>query len=216
MMGSMTSVPLLPDWLRLVWVVTLGVVIVTHVWHAYCRPGQHRGWHAGHILMAAGMVVMYIPGAMAEPGLFRVGVVLFGGVAVAIAAATVVLRRREGALNPLWVVAAVDMLIMAYMWLPAAIRPAPLDYALAAYLGCQMLAWALGRWERDPVAARPPVPAATEPTMVRAGPGRLAGRPAAPLASPPAAVGLIAERAPVIRASLAVMAASMSYMLIVM
>ena len=212
----MTSEPLLPDWLRVIWVVALGVVIVTHLWHAYRRPGQHRWWHAGHIFMAAGMVVMYLPGAMAVPGLSQVGVVLFGGVAVAIAAATAVLRRREGALNPLWLVAAMDELIMAYMWLPAAIRPALLDYALAAYLGCQMLAWVLGWWERDPGTARPPVRAATEPTMVRAGPGRLAASSSAPLARPPAAVGLIAERAAVIRASLAVMAASMSYMLIVM
>ncbi len=212
----MTSEPLLPDWLRVIWVVALGVVIVTHLWHAYCRPGQHRWWHAGHIFMAAGMVVMYLPGAMAVPGLFQGGVVLFGGVAVAIAAATAVLRRREGALNPLWLVAAMDELIMAYMWLPAAIRPALLNYALATYLGCQMLAWVLGWWERDPVTARPPVPAAAEPTMVRAAPGRLAASPSAPLARPPAAVGLIAERAVVIRASLAVMAASMSYMLIVM
>src|SRR6476661_1929603 len=214
-MGSMTSMPLLPDWLRVVWVVALGVVIVTHVWHAYCRPGQHRWWHAGHILMAAGMAVMYVPGSMTEPGLSRVGVVLFGGVALATAAVTVVLRRRESALNPLWVVAAVDMLVMAYMWLPAAIRPSLLDYALAAYLGCQLLAWAL--WGRDHVIARPPVPAATAPMMAGAGPGRpAAARPSAPLTYPSAAVGLIAERAPVVRASLAVMAASMSYMLIVM
>lgn len=207
---------LLPDWLRVVWVVALGVAIVTHLWHAYCRPGQHRWWHAGHIFMAAGMGVMYWPGSMTEPGLSRVGVVLFGGVALAMAAATAVLRRREGALNPLWVLAAVDMLIMAYMWLPATIRPSLLDYALAAYLGCQMLAWALGLWERDPVTARPPAPAATVPTMARVGPGRPAARPSAQVTSLSPAVGLIAERAPVIRASLAIMAASMSYMLIVM
>lgn len=209
--------PLLPDWLRVVWIVALGVVIVTHVWHAYSRPGQHRWWHAGHIFMAAGMVVMYVPGSMTEPGLSAVGVVLFGGVALTTAVATVVLRRREGALNPLWVVAVVDTLVMAYMWLPAAIRPSLLDYALAAYLGCQLLAWALGLWERDPAIARPPVPAATAPTMARAGSGRpTVVRPSAPLTYPSAAVGLIAERAPVVRASLAVMAASMSYMLIVM
>lgn len=209
--------PLLPDWLRVVWVVALGVVIGTHVWHAYCRPGQHRWWHADHIFMAAGMVVMYVPGSMTEPGLSRFGVVLFGGVALATAVATVVLRRREGALNPLWVVAAVDMLVMAYMWLPAAIRPSLLDYALAAYLGCQLLAWALGLWGRDHVIAGPPVLAATAPAMARAGPGRpAAARPSAPLTCRSAAVGLIAERAPVVRASLAVMAASMSYILIVM
>ncbi|MGH3547209.1 MAG: hypothetical protein ACRDQU_03605 [Pseudonocardiaceae bacterium] len=213
----MISMPPLPDWLRVVWVVALGVVIVTHLWHAYCKLGQCRWWHAGHIVMAVGMVVMYLPGSMARAGLSRTGVALFGGAALATAGAAAVLRRREGAFNLLWAVVAVDLLIMAYMWLPAAIRPSPLDYALAGYLGCQLLAWSLGLWERDPVIARRPEPAAAAPMMARAGPGKLlAARPPAPTTIPPAAVGLVVHRDLAVRASLAVMVASMGYMLIVM
>ncbi|MGB9279828.1 MAG: hypothetical protein WCB57_07050 [Pseudonocardiaceae bacterium] len=212
----MTNMPLLPEWLRIGWVVALVAVIVTHVWHAYCRPGQHRWWHAGHVLMAAGMVVMYLPGSMAQPGLSRDGVGLYGGVALVTAAATAVLWHREGALNLLWVFSAVDMLIMAYMSLPAAIRPRLLGYALAAYLGCQLLAWSLGLWEHVGVVARPPAPAIAAPTMARADtPGR-AARAATPTTGPSAAIGLIVHHAPVLQASLAVMAASMSYMLIAM
>jgi len=109
------------------------------------------------------------------------------------------------------------MLIMVYMWLPAAIRPSLLDYALAAYLGCQLLAWSLGLWERDPAIVRRPAPAAVAPAMARAGTGRpAAARPSTPTTGPTAVVGLIVHRAPVVRASLAVMAASMSHMLMVM
>lgn len=213
-MGSMTSMPLLPEWLRFGWAVALVAVIVTHVWHGYCTPGQHRWWHAGHVLTAAGMVVMYLPGSMAQPDLSLGGMGLFGGVAAITAGATAVLRHREGVLNPLWVVSAVDMLIMAYMWLPPATRPSVLDYALAGYLGCQLLAWSLGLWERVPVVARSTSPASAVPTMARAGKAGQAPHAATPPA-PSAAIGLIVHHAPVVQASLAVMAASMSYMLIV-
>ncbi|MGH3779213.1 MAG: hypothetical protein ACRDRO_00925 [Pseudonocardiaceae bacterium] len=77
----MISMPLLPDWLRVVWVAALTVLIVTHVGHAYCKLGQCRWWHAGHIVMAAGMVVMYWPRSMTRPGLSQAGVELFGGLA---------------------------------------------------------------------------------------------------------------------------------------
>lgn len=206
----MTSMhtPLLPTWLRAAWVTALIAVVVVHLAHAYRLPGQPRWWHIGHVVMAAGMALMYLPPGMHHGHGSRTGVALFLGVAVATAAATAVLWRREAALNPLWVVLALDMLVMAYMWLPVAARPAGLDVALAAYLGCQVLAWALGLWDRVPVLARSgPAPMAA---------GTVATAVPRPATGATAMVGLIVHSSPAVRITLAVMVASMGYMLVVM
>ncbi len=214
------SMLLLPEWLRVGWVVALGAVVVVHLRHAWSTSGPGRWWHGGHILMATGMAGMYLLNPMTHPDLSRVGTSLFAAVAVVVTVAAAAFRRREGALDPLWVVAALDMLVMAYMWLPDPARPPLLSYAFAVYLGGQVLAWALGRWDRVPVSTRPAAPA-----MV--GSGRLGPVVEPPVVEPngettelataaAAPLGLAAHCTPVVRASLAVMAAGMGYMLAVM
>ncbi|MFZ0121089.1 MAG: hypothetical protein WAN20_02855 [Pseudonocardiaceae bacterium] len=213
------SMPLLPQWLRIMWAVALAGVLVLHVWHAWSRPGQPRWWHIGHIIMALGMMGMYLLG-MAHPGLYRAGVALFAVMTVALATTAVVFRRREHVLNPLWVASAVDTLAMTYMLLPYAAQPAGVRWIFIAYLACQILAWALGLWDRVAVLqpALPPIlPVPT--TGVTASTGRVqavAPATAIPAQSGDRVVGLTAHCTPAIRVSLAVMAASMAYMLAVM
>lgn len=148
----MMSMPLLPMWLRIGWAVALGAVVPVHLWHAWFRPGQARWWHAGHTVMALGMTVMYLLGRTAHPGLYRLGVLLFGTWTVALAVTAVVLRHREGALNWLWVAAAADMLAMTCMLLPA--HAVGVRVVFVLYLFGQALAWSLGLWGR--VAVRRP------------------------------------------------------------
>jgi hypothetical protein len=184
---SMMSMPLLPMWLRIGWAVALGAVVLVHIWHAWSRPGQARWRHAGHTLMALGMMAMYLLGHTAHPGLYRVGAMLFGAWTVALVVTAIVLRHREGALNRLWVAATADMLAMTYMLLPT--HAAVVSLVFVVYLFCQALAWALGLW--TPAVVQPPAPA---PAAVSR------------------AVGLTVHDGPAARVSLAVMAASMAYM----
>ncbi|MDR7303699.1 DUF5134 domain-containing protein [Haloactinomyces albus] len=218
------SMPLLPMWLRIVWVVALCGVIVTHVGHAVAMPGQRRWWHVGHTAMAAGMALMYLLPRMQHPALYRAGLVLFVLIMVAEAAATAVFRRREGMLNPLWLLSAVDMFAMAYMLLAPAARPVWLTWVLVAYLGGQVLGWAFGLWDRLPVFARglpATVAPGDSPTAVERTHRHehavtpLADDPA-PEAAPGPVVGLTAHSTVAVRVTLAVMAAGMAYMLAIM
>jgi hypothetical protein len=218
-MGPAMGIPLLPQWLRIVWAVALAGVLLLHVWHAWFVRGQPRWWHVGHIVMALGMMGMYLLG-MTDPGLYRTGVVLFAAMTVALATTAVLLRRREGALNPLWMASAVDMLAMTFMLLPSAAQPAAVRSVFVAYLTCQMLAWALGLWDYVPVLQPVPPPPGPVP-----GPRATATTRRVQAVAPITAIlahnrdrvlGLTAHCTPAIRVSLAVMAASMAYMLAVM
>jgi hypothetical protein len=137
---------------------------------------------------------------------------------VALGLTAVVVGRREGVLNLLWVASALDTLAMTYMLLPAAAQPAGVSWVFVAYLVCQMLAWALGLWDRVPVFQPPAAAAvATAPaTMPRSRVVQTARPAPAVPTSGKRAVGLTAHCSPTIRISLAVMAASMAYMLAVM
>jgi hypothetical protein len=213
------SMPLLPQWLRIVWAVALTGVLLLHLWHAWYIPGQPRWWHTGHIIMALGMMGMYLLG-MAHSGLYRAGVALFAIMTLALVTTAVVFRRQERVLNPLWMASAVDMLAMTYMLLPPAAQPAGVRWVFVAYLACQALAWALDIWDRVPVLQpAPPPPAPVPASRATATTGRI--QAVAPATTIPGqsggrVLGLTAHCTPAIRISLTVMAASMAYMLAVM
>lgn len=217
------SMAWLPMWLRIVWVVALCGVIVTHVAHAAAMPGQRRWWHAGHTTMATGMALMYLLPRMHFPGLYRAGLVLFVLVTITEASATGVFRAREGAFNPLWVFSTADMVAMTYMLLPMALRPTWLNWVFVLYLGGQALAWAFGLWDRLPVFARRPAPAAPRGPPAATGRAQQHEHAVTPLADDPApqaatgpVVGLTAHSTVAVRITLAIMTASMAYMLAIM
>ncbi|SDP73458.1 hypothetical protein SAMN04487905_1088 [Actinopolyspora xinjiangensis] len=224
MHGEMAAMdmPLLPMWLRIVWVVALLAVMAVHTGHLVVLSGQHRAWHTGHTVMAAGMALMYLLPRMQHPELYRAGLVLFALVALVQAVITVAFRAREGAVNPLWLLATVDMLAMVYMLLPPTTRPDWLNWVFVAYLACQTVAYGLGAWDRLPVFT------SRTPTSVTAGVAttehaREHEHAVTPLSAEPApdptagpVVGLVAHSSLGVRVTLAVMAASMAYMLAVM
>ena len=183
-----TMTTLLPGWVRVLWVVALGVVAVLHIWHGATTSGQARWWHGAHTAMALGMISMYAADPMRQRGLYDALEVLFAVIAVALVVTSVVVGRRERVLNPLWVVAAVDSAAMSYMaavMLSPSAVPAAVTWVVVAYLACDSLAWLLGLWDRA-LASRGP------------------------------SVGLSGHNTLDIRLSLAVMAASMAYMLAAM
>lgn len=218
------SMPLLPEWLRIVWSVALLVVVCLHIWHACSMAGQHRWWHAGHTIMAVGMIWMYLAKpTMAHPAQARTGLVIFAALTAALAVTALVWWRRERALNPLWIASATDMLAMTYMLIPPMSRPATLTWVVVAYLAVQTLAWATGAWGRLPLY-RPatPTPGGALPAPVPPAGGHSALAPETTMTATPASTagpsrtGLSGHTTPGVRVTLAIMAAAMAYMLAAM
>lgn len=193
------SMPLLPDWARIVWAAAMVWVVVMHLRHAAGVAGRRRYWHAGHIAMSAGMAAMYLLPRMTHGELYRGGLALYAALAACVIGAAVGLGIHDRAPDPLWVVSALDFTAMTYMLISPEARPAWLTYLAVAWLGAEALAWLARAFDRLPAVRR-----AAEP-----GPGVVAG--------PGAAVDPREMRtSPAVAISLAVMAAGMSYMLAAM
>jgi len=190
-------------------------------------PGQTRWWHAGHTTMAIGMTLMYLLDRMQHPALYQAGLAVYASALLTVAAITAAISRREGALNPLWLASTLDLLATVYMLLPAENQNPALTGVVVTYLTCQVLAWALGWWDRAPAPRHAVASAqalstesnmATDATM----PLTAAGSPADALLGPAQQVVQYRQRELCLqctlstRASLAVMAAAMGYMLAVM
>lgn len=117
----MTNV-LLPWPVALGWAGAFGLLFVVHLDHAESMTGQHRLWHAGHALMALGMLVMFLPTpTMVVPPLL--GAVVFLGAAVGLVVVLVVVLLRGADVGLLWLITMIDLVWMAYMF-DAMHRPA--------------------------------------------------------------------------------------------
>jgi hypothetical protein len=130
-----TAAELLPTWWRVVCVVLLlGVVAVLGL-RATRTTGPARWWHAAYAAMGVGMVVMYAANPMDTPGFNGAALVVFvvalAGI-VALAAAAVL--RRAAA----WLVALADAVTLAYIQIPADVRPVIICVLFACYLAVQV------------------------------------------------------------------------------
>lgn len=133
----------IPAPVGVVWAVLFALVVLVHVGHAVVMPGRHRRWHASHVLMAAGMLVMFLPTeGMLVPA--QVGVWVFALAAGGLAGGLVVARLRGAALGPLWIASVVDLAAMAYMFAMMSTRVAWLSGLAAAWFIVQALGWATG------------------------------------------------------------------------
>lgn len=153
-----TGMPLLPGWLAVVLAAALGAVGLVHLRHAWAMRGERRWWHAGHMGMAAGMIVMCLLPQPGHAGLYWADVCLFGTLCLAAGAYAVASRRRDGRTGWLWAATMTDMAAMAYMALPAADRLTLLSYLLITYLCVEALLWAV-----IPSRPGPASPASLEP-----------------------------------------------------
>lgn len=145
----------LPAWLRALWVIAFGVVALVHLRHARTMTGEYRLWHAGHVLMGAAMAYMYLSASLVPPA---AAVALFATAAVAGLGVGAYFRLGTGRFNPLWLLAAAEMAVMVYMFLPMGLRSLPVSVVLAAYLAGIGLLWTVGWWDRHYRTGRP-VPA---------------------------------------------------------
>ncbi len=190
---------LLPDGLRIAWIAIYAVIFVLHLRHASGMGGQHRAWHGGHLLMAAGMIYMFLPsGILTIPTM--VGVVVFGLSALAIAGWIVYATINRRPLDVLWVIQMLSMLGMTYMFAVPLVAVAPLTYLCTVYFATEMGCWALGAFDR------PQGPQQVIPAVVGGGASALRAE-----ARPLAGAGSLE-----MRVTLSLMAAGMAYMFLAM
>jgi hypothetical protein len=143
---ALGTMSILPPWLAILWALAFLAVLIVHERHALESIGQTRRWHYGHVLMAGGMGIMFASaaGAALLPVPNGSWAVVYAALALALLAwcAAQVASRRS--INALWLLAAVDMGAMAYMWVEASKTTALSWMLTACYCGAFVL-WASGR-----------------------------------------------------------------------
>lgn len=206
----MTST-VIPTWVGALWTAVFVAVFAVHLRHLAARTGRARLWHGAHVLMALGMVDMFLPAQHMGGG--RVGVLVFASAAAGVVALVVADAARRKPLTLLWPVTTIDLTAMVYMFAMTSTRSRLLTGVLVAWLIVEALSWGTGllatlvrhgglglsrqRAERVPAMAN-----AAAPEPLAAAPARTTGE------------DLL--RGWAIRASLTVMSIGMAYMLIAM
>jgi hypothetical protein len=208
---------LLPPWVTWLWLVALAAVLVLHCGHLVRAGGQHRWFHASHILMLVSMLYMYASMEFRWKWFASSSwVVVFWLSTLAIAAWMVLRLVQRRPFSLLWVLALIMQAAMIYMWMPSW---APvLTWALVVYYGLETAAWLGGLLDdtRRPLAVGPGEHAETEPihteTATSASPVAVMPTRTATRRSQRAEVVSLAQPSAFARISMAVMAASMAYM----
>jgi len=143
--GAHGTTNILPEWLAVIWTLAFIAIIVIHALHLRDTHGQQRIWHSGHVLMAFGMAFMFAPASIDHfniPSGFWQLAFANGAIAIVLWMLTQAVSGR--ALNVLWLVMAIDLAAMAYMWSPSGFQ-APLTWLLVAYFTVQSLLWVSDR-----------------------------------------------------------------------
>jgi hypothetical protein len=143
--GGSGTTNILPQWLAVVWTLVFIAIIVSHVLHLRDSHGQRRLWHSGHVLMAFGMAFMFAPGSLDHfnipSGFWQI---VFADASIAIVLWMLAQALTGRAINVLWLIMAVDLGAMAYMWSPSGFQ-APITWILVAYFALQAGVWATNR-----------------------------------------------------------------------
>jgi hypothetical protein len=148
-------VGLLPFWPALLTAVLFALVALSHLRHMAQADGQRRPWHACHVLLALSMICMEVPVSAAR--LPEVAVAWRVALAVAgLLAAAWSVWGASGSLNPVWLLTALDMGAMLYLWSPHPAGTA-VSATVALYLLVNAGVWTFDahrRWEREPSLLR--------------------------------------------------------------
>jgi hypothetical protein len=196
---------LVPVWVGLAWALVFTGVLVVHGRHLLAGAGPRRGWHGAHVLMAAAMIVMYLPGVLGIPAsAWRAGWGIgLGGLGLCGAYALLVERRAPSAL---WLLVAGDGAAMLEMG-----SPGLLSVALGGFLLGETVLWAS---DRARALDRPLAPGGLGLTGTAgpAGLGLVGGSGGLGLGAGTVALGVTLE----LRVSMVAMSLGMAYMLLAM
>jgi len=141
------------------------VILAVHLRHLAVKGGRRRTWHAGHVLMALGMIVMFLPTGHRMVVSSTLGVGFFTGAAVLLAGALLVAKARGTTLGPLWLLSVVDLAAMAFMFATMSTSVTWLSVLAAVWFVGQAFGWAGGWLGRvlDHRGLGEPVPAIRDP-----------------------------------------------------
>jgi len=159
---TMRGINLLPDWVRALWITAYVVILIIHLYHAATMKGEHRAWHSIHILMALGMIWMFLP---TPPAIIPA---LTWQLAFALAACLIVVWfmwswSHHHAVNFLWVTSLIAMLAMIYMFAFPGAANRILTYLLVAYFVAEAIAWFVGAFDETETGRRRLLPYAVGP-----------------------------------------------------
>jgi hypothetical protein len=139
---------ILPSWLAVLWMLAFFAIIAVHGRHVLESHGQRRFWHSGHVVMAIGMAVMFAPASIdyfdIPSGFWSLA---FANGAIAVLLWMLVQAFDGRGTNLLWLVMALDLGAMAYMWSPTGFQ-APITWLLVAYFAGQAVLWG-SNWMRN-------------------------------------------------------------------
>ena len=142
-MMAMSGPDLLPPLVTWLWLIALAAVLVFHCSHFVRMGGQHRWFHASHILMLVSMLYMY---ASMEfhwkwlPANLQAAVFGLSTAAIVVWMISRFVQRRP--FSYLWILALIMQAAMVYMWLPDWLPV--LTWALVVYYGLETIAWLVG------------------------------------------------------------------------
>lgn len=136
---------ILPDWLAMIWMLVFFAIVAVHGRHVLESEGQRRIWHSGHVFMAVGMAVMFAPLSVNHfnipAGFWQLA---FANGALAVVLWMIVQAFAGRGTNLLWLLMALDLAAMAYMWSPTGFQ-APITWLLVAYFLAQAVLWGTDR-----------------------------------------------------------------------
>jgi hypothetical protein len=141
-MGMSLGSALLSSKASVIWLAALAAVLVFHCVHHIRMRGQHRWYHAAHVLMLLGMLYMYASLAFgwawaAQP----IWMLVYSASSFALVVWILLRLLRRRPLSRLWIVALAQQGAMIYMWLPMSDWIPGISYAFAAYFALETLAW---------------------------------------------------------------------------
>ena len=105
----------LPWWARVLGVVVFVIVVAVHLWHVRVGAARERAWHVAHVLMALGMIDMFVPTRqmIVSAAIGKVVFVVAAGATLAYVSGLVI---RGEPLGWLWPALAADLAAMVYMF----------------------------------------------------------------------------------------------------
>jgi LysM repeat protein len=129
------------------WLAALVAVLAFHCRHLIFMRGQHRWYHASHVVMLVGMLYMYASVAFGWD-LFpeRMWLFVYVATSAAIIGGMIMRFEQRRSVSYLWALALAQQGAMIYMWMPMANWIPWLSYALAAYFTLETVAWLTRVW----------------------------------------------------------------------
>ncbi|HTV34208.1 MAG TPA: LysM domain-containing protein [Methylocella sp.] len=145
-MVLVTAMSLAPYLLSLkasvIWLAVLFAVLTFHCSHLIFMRGEHRLYHASHIVMLFGMLYMYASVAFGWHWFPKpVWLFVYAATSAAIISWMWAQFEQRRPLSYLWVLALAQQGAMIYMWMPMTDWVPWLSYSLAGYFALEMMGW---------------------------------------------------------------------------